>query len=103
MNEELSFLLGVIGAGSVFAPFIFILFHLLRQFLFIPVAVVCVAGGILFGPTAGTVYSIMGLTLASFIFFFMINRFPKMLERLLNLKNCLEIEISMFHKLLYCV
>lgn len=87
MNDELSLVLGFIGAGSVFAPLIFISFHLLRQFLFIPVAVICISGGILFGPTAGTVYSILGLSLSSFVFYAVINKFPITIERLLKMKN----------------
>ena len=34
------------------APIMFVLFHVLRQLLFIPVAVVCLAGGMLFWPAA---------------------------------------------------
>lgn len=79
--------MATIGAGSVFAPFIFIIFHLLRQFFFIPVAVICISGGILFGPLAGTVYSIVGLSLSSFLFYGVINRFLKTRERLLKMKN----------------
>ncbi|RFU61961.1 TVP38/TMEM64 family protein [Bacillus sp. V59.32b] len=87
MNEELSLILGYIGTTSTFAPFVFIIFHLLRQFLFIPVVVVCISGGILFGPAAGTLYSIIGLTLSSLFFYTVIHRFPKTMERLLRMKN----------------
>jgi uncharacterized membrane protein YdjX (TVP38/TMEM64 family) len=87
MNEEFSLILGYIAAGSVFAPFLFIILHLLRQFLFIPVAVICISGGILFGPAAGTIYSLLGLTLSSLVFYAVIRKFPKTMERLLNMKN----------------
>ncbi|MDQ0220107.1 TVP38/TMEM64 family protein [Peribacillus cavernae] len=87
MNEELSFIVGFIGASSILAPFIFVTLHLLRQFLFIPVAIICISGGILFGPAAGTIYSILGLTLSSLLFYLVIRKFPKTMERLLKLKN----------------
>ena len=45
MNEKLTLLMSYVQSGSVFAPLIFITFHLLRQFLFIPVIVVCISGG----------------------------------------------------------
>jgi uncharacterized membrane protein YdjX (TVP38/TMEM64 family) len=87
MNEELSLIIGVTRASSIFAPLLFIFFHTLRQFLFIPVAIVCLSGGILFGAFAGTVYSIVGLTLSSMIFYGAISKFPKTLNRLLQMKN----------------
>jgi uncharacterized membrane protein YdjX (TVP38/TMEM64 family) len=87
MNDEFAFLFAFIGTGSVFAPFVFIILHLLRQFLFIPIAVICISGGILFGPAAGTLYSILGLTLSSLLFYGVIRKFPKTMERLLNMKN----------------
>ena len=53
MDDKLMLVLSYIQSGSVFTPFIFIAFHILRQPLFIPVFVVCMAGGILFGPVFG--------------------------------------------------
>ena len=87
MDEKLTLLMGYVQSGSVFAPLIFITFHLLRQFLFIPVIVVCISGGILFGAAFGTIYSIIGLTLANMVFYFVIEKFPKMQEKLFRLKN----------------
>ena len=61
MNEDLSLLLIMVEAGGIFAPVAFILFHLLRSFLFIPVSIVVIAGGVLFGTVWGTIYSVIGL------------------------------------------
>ena len=87
MDEKLNLVMSYVHSGSVFAPFIFIVFHLLRQFLFIPVIVVCISGGILFGAALGSIYSIIGLTLANMGFYFIIGKFPKTQEKLFRLKN----------------
>ncbi|WP_335376403.1 hypothetical protein [Bacillus sp. JJ1122] len=47
MEDVWSLLLIVFESGSWYAPATFILFHVFRQFLFIPPAVVCIAGGLL--------------------------------------------------------
>ena len=87
MDEKLAIVLSYIQSGSVFMPFMFIAFHVLRQLLFIPVIVVCISGGILFGPVLGTIYSIIGLTLSNLCFYFIIGKFPKTRDKLLLLKD----------------
>lgn len=87
MNEDLSLLLVLAETGGVFAPLAFILFHLLRSFIFIPVTVVVIAGGVLFGTVWGTIYSLIGLMGVSLFFFIFIERMPKTNERLIKLKN----------------
>lgn len=87
MNEDLSLLLIMVEVGGVFAPLAFILFHLLRSFLFIPVSVVVIAGGVLFGTIWGTVYSIIGLMGVSIFFYAFIDRMPKTQERIIKIKN----------------
>ena len=87
MNERLVAALAIMEASGYIAPFLFILFHILRQFLFIPVALVCMAGGVLFGSLFGTLYSLIGLTLLSITFYFVIGRFPAFYQRLLRLKE----------------
>ena len=82
-----STVLSVIQTTGFFAPIAFILFHMIRQFLFIPVAVVCVAGGILFGAQLGSVYSVIGLTGSSITFYFVAKLFPKLLNRLIKMKE----------------
>ncbi len=89
MNIQLatSTVLSVIQTTGFFAPIAFILFHLLRQFLFIPVAVVCIAGGILFGAQLGSVYSVIGLTGSSIVFYFVTKLFPKLMNRFIKMKE----------------
>lgn len=82
MDESLSLLFVMIEMGGWLAPVAFILFHSIRQFLFIPVPVVCMAGGILFGTLWGTLYSMIGLLVVSFLFFVLIKRMPKTFNRL---------------------
>ncbi|MCA1056396.1 VTT domain-containing protein [Rossellomorea aquimaris] len=87
MDDRLVTAFAIMEASGYIAPVLFILFHVLRQFLFIPVALVCMAGGILFGSILGTVYSLIGLTLLSIIFYFAIKSFTSFYERLLRLKE----------------
>lgn len=76
-----------LGTGGLLSPLLFITFHLLRPVLFLPVMFICISGGILFGTTAGTLYSLVGITLSSLIFYGVINKMPKMLKRLTTLKG----------------
>ena len=87
MDDKLMLVLSYIQVGSVYTPFIFIAFHILRQPLLIPVFAVCIAGGVLFGPVFGTIYSIIGLTLSNIFFYYIIGKFPKTKEKLLHLKD----------------
>jgi uncharacterized membrane protein YdjX (TVP38/TMEM64 family) len=76
-----------IESVGILAPLAFIFFHVVRQFLFIPVAVVCISGGVLFGTVLGTVYSIIGLMLVSVLFYVIINKMPKMSLKLQKVKE----------------
>ncbi|MDQ0975594.1 putative membrane protein YdjX (TVP38/TMEM64 family) [Neobacillus niacini] len=87
MNEDLSLLLIMVEAGGIMAPLAFVVFHLLRSFLFIPVSVVVVAGGVLFGTLWGTIYSVIGLMGVSVFFYVFIDRMPRTQERIIKIKN----------------
>ncbi|WP_445489539.1 TVP38/TMEM64 family protein [Niallia sp. 03133] len=87
MNEQLSMLFVMMELGGIFAPIAFILFHTLRQVLFIPPMIVCIAGGILFGVTMGTIYSIIGLTLNCLFFFLIIKKMPRTHDKISLLKK----------------
>lgn len=76
-----------IEKGGLFAPLLFISFHLLRPFLFLPVIFICISGGILFGAVAGTLYSLVGITLSSILFYGMIRWMPKTFKKLVTLKQ----------------
>ncbi|SDZ54010.1 Uncharacterized membrane protein YdjX, TVP38/TMEM64 family, SNARE-associated domain [Evansella caseinilytica] len=77
----------VIEEAGWLAPVLFIIIHLLRPFLFLPVIVVCIAGGYLFGFIYGSVYSIIGMTLMSFCFYKLIVIFPSFRARISKLKE----------------
>lgn len=87
VDEKLTILIVFVQSGGVLAPLAFIAFHIIRQFLFIPVSVVLIAGGVLFGTILGTIYSFIGLTIVSILFYFTIRKFPTFYEKLTNLKN----------------
>ncbi|MGY0693118.1 TVP38/TMEM64 family protein [Virgibacillus sp. FSP13] len=82
-----NYLMTIIGTGGLFAPILFISFHLLRPLFFLPVVFICVSGGVLFGAVAGTLYSLIGITLSSVIFYGIIRRMPKTFNRLTNMKQ----------------
>ncbi len=87
MDDAWSMLLIIVESGSWFAPIVFILFHVFRQFIFIPPAVVCIAGGLLFGVVPGIIYSLVGLTGASILFYVLMKKIPETLQRLSRLKK----------------
>ncbi|WP_188453450.1 TVP38/TMEM64 family protein [Virgibacillus oceani] len=82
-----NYLMTIIETGGLFAPILFISFHLLRPLFFLPVVFICISGGILFGAVAGTVYSIIGITLSSIIFYGIIRFMPKTFNKLVNMKQ----------------
>lgn len=67
---------------TLMAPILFIFLHVIRPVTFLPVLVICVTGGILFGPLAGTIYSIVGLTFSSMIFYLFIRSIPSLEKKL---------------------
>lgn len=82
-----SYLMIIIETGGIFAPLLFISFHLLRPLFFLPVIFICISGGILFGAVAGTLYSVIGITLSSIIFYMIIKWMPKSFNKLVIVKQ----------------
>lgn len=80
-------LLTYVEIGGLFAPLLFICFHLLRPLFFIPVVFICISGGVIFGPVAGSLYSLVGITLSSILFYGMYTKMPKAMQRILRLKQ----------------
>lgn len=76
-----------IETGGLLAPILFISFHLLRPLFFLPVAFICISGGVLFGAVAGTLYSVIGVTLSSIMFYAVIRWMPKTFAKLVHLKQ----------------
>ncbi|MUV39365.1 TVP38/TMEM64 family membrane protein YtxB [Lentibacillus sp. JNUCC-1] len=81
------YLMAFVETGGLFAPVLFIGFHLVRPLFFLPVVFICISGGVLFGAVAGTVYSIIGITLSSLFFYGIIRWMPQTLNKLLSLKQ----------------
>lgn len=81
------YIFAVIETGGYFAPLLFIVFHLVRPLFFLPVVFICISGGILFGTVAGTIYSIIGITLSSALFYGVIQKMPASLDRFTRLKG----------------
>lgn len=69
------------------APVLFVLLHLIRPLLFLPVIIVCIAGGVLFGFFEGAILSLIGLSLMSLVSYLLVNKFPKFKHKMSRLKN----------------
>ncbi|PYZ93711.1 TVP38/TMEM64 family protein [Salipaludibacillus keqinensis] len=77
----------IIEEAGWLAPVLFILLHLVRPLLFLPVIVICIVGGYLFGFVYGTIYSIIGLSLMSLVFYKLVFVFPSIRNRVIRLKK----------------
>lgn len=86
MEQILLYGMDVLRMGGMLAPLIFIMIHLARPLLFLPVVFVCMSGGILFGMVAGSIYSFIGMTLSSLFFYQMAKWMPKSFAKLLKIK-----------------
>lgn len=82
-----NYIMAFIETGGLFAPILFISCHLLRPLFFLPVVFICISGGILFGAVAGTLYSVIGITLSSVIFYGVIRWMPKTFKKLVTVKQ----------------
>jgi uncharacterized membrane protein YdjX (TVP38/TMEM64 family) len=80
-------LLSIVELSGLFAPFLFICFHLFRPFLFVPVVFICISGGVIFGPIAGSIYSLIGITLSSLLFYGFYAKNPHLMQRIFRLKE----------------
>ncbi|MGM8366759.1 TVP38/TMEM64 family protein [Virgibacillus sp. W0181] len=87
MEHMSQYMVTFIESGGLLAPILFISFHLIRPLFFLPVMLICISGGMLFGTVGGTFYSVIGITLSSIIFYGFIQNMPKTLQRLLVLKE----------------
>ncbi|MCT2535057.1 VTT domain-containing protein [Aquibacillus koreensis] len=87
MEYVSTYLMAIIETGGLLAPLLFIGIHLLRPLFFLPVVFICISGGLLFGTVAGTLYSIIGITLSSLIFYRMAQWMPKTVDKLVRMKQ----------------
>ncbi|MBX0358992.1 TVP38/TMEM64 family protein [Halobacillus sp. Nhm2S1] len=87
MGETTSTIFAWLEHQEAWAPLLFIAIHLLRPFLFLPVMIVCITGGVLFGPIAGSAYSVVGTMLSSLLFYRTIRLVPSGFKKLRALKE----------------
>jgi uncharacterized membrane protein YdjX (TVP38/TMEM64 family) len=80
-------LVDILQTSGIFAPLAFISLHVLRQFVFVPVSLICMIGGVFFGVVYGTMYSLVGLTLASICFYVLFKRMPSLFRKVQRLKD----------------
>ena len=86
--EQFEYTLETFIAGfGWFAPLLFVLLHLLRPLLFLPVILVCVIGGVIFGFFEGALLSFIGLSLMSLVSYILVHKFPKFKKKMSDLKN----------------
>lgn len=74
-------------ASGWFGPFLFIVLHIIRPLLFIPVILVCIIGGLIFGIIPGILYSLIGITISCLIFYFLATFMPNIASRLTWMKG----------------
>lgn len=87
MDGKITILFALLDSGRVWSPLIFVGFHIVRQFMFIPVVIVCIAGGVLFGAIFGTILSIIGLWLCCLFFYALIDRMPQLRTKLSRIQT----------------
>lgn len=87
MEQLGSYVMAAMEASGFLAPLLFIAFHLFRPLLFLPVAFICITGGVIFGTVGGTIYSVIGVTLSSITFYQMIRWMPRTFQKLIRLKS----------------
>lgn len=76
-----------ISSAGWLAPFLFVLLHIIRPFLFLPVIILCIAGGVLFGFIEGAILSFVGLSLMTLLSYVLVDKFPKFRAKMSRLKN----------------
>ena len=87
MEEFLESSFQFIEQSGWLAPLFFVLLHVCRQIFFIPVLVICLLGGYLFGTVYGSIYSVIGLTAVSMVFYGLIHIFPSVRGKLTKIKK----------------
>ncbi|MBY6035241.1 VTT domain-containing protein [Fictibacillus nanhaiensis] len=87
MLDHTSMYMDILKFSGIFAPLLFILLQAFRQFFFLPVGLICLTGGILFGAVAGTLYSVIGITLSSLLFYWGMKSMPKLMKKVKRLQR----------------
>lgn len=71
----------------VIASFVFVFIHVVRSVFFIPVILILMTGGVIFGFVHGTILSIIGLMLSSLSFYLLATKMPQSTKRLIRMKQ----------------
>lgn len=87
MEEYVEPIVQFIEKSGWLGPFFYILLHIIRPMLFIPVLLICLASGFLFGGILGSIYTFIGLLASSLSFYYMMMYVPWLHRRLLKLKG----------------
>ncbi|PXW90076.1 putative membrane protein YdjX (TVP38/TMEM64 family) [Streptohalobacillus salinus] len=74
-------------SGWFVAPLIYLLIHFIRPIIFIPVILLFIAAGLIFGIVPGIVLSLVGIMLSSVQFYGLTKLMPSMTHRLVRMKK----------------
>lgn len=69
------------------APLIYLIIHVIRPIFFIPVVIIFIAGGLIFGIIPGIILSIIGVSLSSAGFYLLTKLMPSITNRLVRMKG----------------
>ncbi|TDQ39165.1 TVP38/TMEM64 family protein [Aureibacillus halotolerans] len=87
MQEWLEFASRWVESSGFFAPLLFIALHACRPLLFLPVPIVCLLGGMLFGFFTGTLLSLIGMWLVCEWFYWGVKSVPWIEKRFQGLQK----------------
>lgn len=87
MEQLEQWILTIKESHLLIASFLFILIHVVRPILFIPVILILMTGGVIFGFIHGTILSVIGLMLSSVIFYYLAEKMPWFTKRLIQMKH----------------
>lgn len=86
MDQLEQWIISIKESHLLIASFLFILVHVIRPIFFIPVILIIMTGGVIFGFIHGMLLSIIGLMLSSLIFYFLAAKLPWFTTRLIKMK-----------------
>lgn len=87
MEQIEQWIMTIKDSHLLIASFLFIFVHVVRPIFFIPVILILMTGGVIFGFVHGTILSIVGLMLSSIIFYYLAQKMPWFTRRLIQMKQ----------------
>jgi len=82
----------IVESFGILSIAIYILINCIRPFLLIPTTVMFISGGVIFGTVRGSLYTLMGLMVASSLSFFLARRFQDFFKKVLGNKYLSRID-----------